>query len=686
MTQVLKKYSQENQMIKYYSRIDDFKDKLKFYYVWSVENNISIGEDLEIDYFLENNTWNVSFFLNLPQFKSQESKSLINKKIYFSAFKYKIKDDFKVIIHEMIIKKDYSIGATVKLSRYFTKIGRFLKCLYPNIESLLELDFNKVEIEWNSWLAENYFITDKKRIFKQLYSYYYELIIQPEEWEKDVWTIDKIIDKNHIEYNRNSSMSKKIQFDNIENVYFRNILKKYIKQRLLSNNHFAWGTALVYSVAISRLLNEIYGKNPTWIDLTKLERNNIEEYLIFLNTYANSPKNKIKNKCDWILNNVIFAQKFLEDIQVMEYPEAPIKDVRKLIYQTDKPSINYKSQYQRIKYIPDEVLEQLITHINELPDKVKIVVWIMFKTGLRISDTLNLRQDCLIKLNGKYWIEADIQKTGIMGHRIPIDDDLAQVVAGMINKVRNEVNRIINPWDLLFPSECIIRETKSITSEYVSKSLNKIAKKYNIKDNQGNIFHFNNHKFRHTYAVKLLNCGTDIITIQELMAHASPEMTLRYARLLDDTKRIAFDNAVKSGIFAFDDKDNLREQKSEGLNVDILNMLWTNHKLNAIETPYGTCMQRIKGKCEYAKHPPCLTCNNGSPCKDLCVGAVDWDIKKYEILLESTRSMIKFSEEYDRKDLKGENEELLKLYTNIIDKISSGNLIYGRLDRLKENN
>jgi hypothetical protein len=74
MTQVLKKYSQENQMIKYYSRIDDFKDKLKFYYVWSVENNISIGEDLETDYFLENNTWNVSFFLNLPQFKSQESK------------------------------------------------------------------------------------------------------------------------------------------------------------------------------------------------------------------------------------------------------------------------------------------------------------------------------------------------------------------------------------------------------------------------------------------------------------------------------------------------------------------------------------------------------------------------------------------------------------------------------------
>jgi integrase len=211
----------------------------------------------------------------------------------------------------------------------------------------------------------------------------------------------------------------------------------------------------------------------------------------------------------------------------MEYPEAPIKDVRKLIYQTDKPSINYKSDYQKIKYIPDGVLEPLIPHLNELPVKVRNAVWIMFKTGLRVSDTLDLRQDCLLKINGKYWIETNIQKTGIIGHRIPIDDDLAQIIAGMINKVRNGE-----------------------------------------------------------------------------------------------------------------------------LPINILNMLWTNHKLNAIETLYGTCMQRIKGKCEYAKHPSCLTCNNGSPCKDLCLGAVDWDIRKYEILVESTKSMIKFSEEYDRKDFK----------------------------------
>ncbi|EYE87335.1 hypothetical protein Q428_13840 [Fervidicella metallireducens AeB] len=162
----------------------------------------------------------------------------------------------------------------------------------------------------NSWLAENYSTTDEKRIFKQIYSYYYDLIIQPEEWEKDIWNIEKIRETHYIDYNSNSSIAKTLHFDNIKNVYFRDIFKKYIKQRLLSNNHFSWGTAFVYSVAISKFLNDISDKNPSWTDLKEIQRNNIEDYMIFLNTYANSPKNKIKNIKDWILNNIIFVQNF----------------------------------------------------------------------------------------------------------------------------------------------------------------------------------------------------------------------------------------------------------------------------------------------------------------------------------------------------------------------------------------
>lgn len=59
------------------------------------------------------------------------------------------------------------------------------------------------------------------------------------------------------------------------------------------------------------------------------------------------------------------------------------------------------------------------------------------------------------------------------------------------------------------------------------------------------------HQFRHTYAIKLLNNGTDIFTVQELLAHSSPEMTMVYAKLLDETKRKAYEKAVTDGVFSF---------------------------------------------------------------------------------------------------------------------------------------
>jgi len=101
-------------------------------------------------------------------------------------------------------------------------------------------------------------------------------------------------------------------------------------------------------------------------------------------------------------------------------------------------------------------------------------------------------------------------------------------------------------------------------------------------------------------------------------------------------------------------------------------------------TPYGTCLQRTGGKCDFAKQPPCLTCNGGNPCKDLCVGAFEGDIQKYEILINSTKSLIESAKIYNRIEMIKENEEILDLYKNIYLKVIEGNIIYSRLDRLKK--
>jgi hypothetical protein len=52
-----------------------------------------------------------------------------------------------------------------------------------------------------------------------------------------------------------------------------------------------------------------------------------------------------------------------------------------------------------------------------------------------------------------------------------------------------------------------------------------------------------------------------------------------------------------------------------------------------------------------------LTCNGGSPCKDLALGLSEMDIAKYDIHIESTKRMISVAKEYGRDEIAQKNKK-----------------------------
>ena len=161
-------------------------------------------------------------------------------------------------------------------------------------------------------------------------------------------------------------------------------------------------------------------------------------------------------------------------------------------------------------------------------------------------------------------------------------------------------------------------------------------------------------------------------------------MTVRYAKLLDSTKRRVFEEAMKQGLFKFDMNGQMKQiSPDDEIPTDILEMLWRDHKLNAIDNPYGSCHARINGNCPYSEEPPCLTCNGGSPCKDLAIGFSDLDKQKYELLIKTTRKTIDALEKRGRVDIAEKNKKNLSRYTSILNTIEGGHIIFGRLERLK---
>ncbi|WP_332633054.1 tyrosine-type recombinase/integrase [Halalkalibacter flavus] len=662
-------------------------------------------EQVNHPYFLVNDKWNTNFIEEIKQFREiittyNEKLKNRRKTIYFQLKSPTVNLEIKYIFYSRLFNEYWSIRTIFNNCQDgLRRLTEFLNEKYPKLTSLLELDIDKAEKEYIFWLNQkgvnthevlkwvNRRNTIKKskvaEFLRIVYTAFSHLTDKRDEWEKDKWDIRRLHDKYGIDYNKSAS-GYFLDFSKI-NEKIREQVKKYCKQRLLSKNKFSVGTANKYVDKLSIFFSFIFSIEPTWQDFKALKRSHLEKYIEHLHEYTKyNLKQRNSNPEDFVRKSLSTVQKFLEDIQRYEYEIAPETHVRLLIFPEDKPKVRKRS-IDQIDYIPDHVLEQLFTQIDDLHKEVTPVVWIAFKTGLRISDVLGLTTNCLVRINGQYSIETDIEKTYVKGHRIPIDEKIADILAVLIEKSKEHSNQDNNPEGFIFVRYSGQRKGKPFEQRWIAQKLNEFAFQKNIIDENDKLFHFKMHQFRHTYAVKMLNGGADILTVQELLAHASPEMTLRYAKLLDDTKRKAFESVIKQGVFSFDLNGEVQEiNAGEDIPVEILDTLWQDHKLNAMDNPYGTCHARLNGNCPHMEAPPCLTCgDNQTPCKDLAVGFSELDKQKYELHIMTTTKAIEVAKQRGRSDIAEKNEKNLLRYQNILNTIQEGNIIFGRQDRMK---
>ena len=70
-----------------------------------------------------------------------------------------------------------------------------------------------------------------------------------------------------------------------------------------------------------------------------------------------------------------------------------------------------------------------------------------------------------------------------------------------------------------------------------NKYLNSFAKEKNICDSSGNVWRFQPHQFRHTVGTNMINNGVPQHIVQRYLGHESPEMTMVYAHIHDQTLR-----------------------------------------------------------------------------------------------------------------------------------------------------
>ena len=97
-----------------------------------------------------------------------------------------------------------------------------------------------------------------------------------------------------------------------------------------------------------------------------------------------------------------------------------------------------------------------------------------------------------------------------------------------------------SPW--LFPGIMDNPEgTRPYAHASLSHQLGPWQKKIGLHDESGRPVRIHAHQFRHTFATRMINSGLEQYVVQQLLTHASPRMTARYAQIHDHTVRDAFE-------------------------------------------------------------------------------------------------------------------------------------------------
>ncbi len=398
-------------------------------------------------------------------------------------------------------------------------------------------------------------------------------------------------------------------------VSWRSLIKEYAKYLVAADRTVETIDSRVRQ--LGHFLQFFLQRSPQARDLQDLSTQDIDDFTAWIR--ADVQRRKLKNSNTHVSHHIQALAGWLSYLERTEHSIKPRLPLPRLIWPHHYPPLDHQSPSNSIKYIPQSVLEQLDTHLHHLTAVYLPVMIVLRASGWRISDVLALKwASCLEQQDEKYCLVGDIQKTRVLGHKIPISQEVAAVIQAQIVWVTQHYSPQENPHGWLFPASKAYHQGRGqrfllgdpLAAAPIRVGLNDLASKYQIKDEQGNIFHFRLHAFRHTKAVELINNGMSLILVQQWMAHASPEMTLIYAKILDETMRKAWEKTVQKGIVQFN------EGKPERVSgKKLLPMAGTNafdpervreHRQN-VKMALGSCLKTAKIMCKFVELP-CFHC------------------------------------------------------------------------------
>ncbi len=333
------------------------------------------------------------------------------------------------------------------------------------------------------------------------------------ETQKDIWNLEKL----DISYKANPIKNyKTMNFSKIWQPDIKEEVKKAVFQHLQEE---AVASVSKELTAVRRLSQYLKEKSPAIESCADMNRETLEEYLVYLRTEDTGIKN--------FKGDLTRLRAVLETIgKICGY-----QHLESLFLNTDIPRMT-KTE---LKSYSDAELKRLNAAIAGMDEQMCRVMVIHQMLGTRISDTLTLQTDCLYEQDGHPMIKIRQMKTNT--YIKPISAE----VSILIQKAIDYTKRKYGDTFYIFVDDS--NPDRSLQYNTIQNRVMSMIQKEKLRDDRGELFGFGTHMFRHCYGIKLTEMHLDDWTIAKLLGHKSVKNVRFYRKmshqiLADETREI----------------------------------------------------------------------------------------------------------------------------------------------------
>ena len=244
------------------------------------------------------------------------------------------------------------------------------------------------------------------------------------------------------------------------------------------------------------------------ISLIEVQKKDINLYIHFLKE-QNLNSSSINRK----LSVIKSFYDYLYQINLIN-----LNELKTIVTQKLEKNLPKLLSEKEILYLIDKAEEMFIENpaknISYL--RIQVILEILYSTGLRISELLNIKINQVANIKDKLYINGKGNKQRLVIFNKNALDLLKNWISIMVKNKKNKNS-------YLFEN---IHNIKVVSRQQIYKDLKKLALKTNT-----DVEKLSPHSIRHSFASHMLNRGADLRSIQKLLGHSDISTTEIYTQV-----------------------------------------------------------------------------------------------------------------------------------------------------------